>query len=127
MGPDAQRPELVEGERAIRETLDHLLDPVELGVPVRVGGFLPGLGALEGDAAASEQTPQRLTADLDQPAGGGAQVGGEFADRPAREGAGRVSPGGWWPSPRRDRPGQDRVGGDGLPPTEGPDRPDRSH
>ena len=83
---DTQRPELVKGERAIRELLDHVLDAVEFGVPVGVGGFLPGLGALECDAAAGEQAAQGFPADPDRAAGDGAQVGGEFADRPAGEG-----------------------------------------
>jgi hypothetical protein len=36
-GPDAQRPELIEGERAVREVLQNVLDPVELGVAGGVG------------------------------------------------------------------------------------------
>jgi hypothetical protein len=34
-----------------------MLDAVELGLAFRVGRFLPGLGALEGDAAARQQAP----------------------------------------------------------------------
>jgi hypothetical protein len=34
--------------------MEHVLDAVQLGVEVRVGGLLPGLGALEGDSAAGE-------------------------------------------------------------------------
>ena len=45
-GPDGRRPELVEGEALVREPADDLLDPVKLGVFVRVGGFLPGAGPL---------------------------------------------------------------------------------
>jgi hypothetical protein len=56
-GPDAERAELVEREHAVREVLQYVLDPVELGVALGVGGFLPGLGALEGDAAAGEEAP----------------------------------------------------------------------
>jgi hypothetical protein len=54
-GTDPQGPELVEGEDPVREVLQHLLDAVELGVTLEVGRLLPGLGALEGDAAAQEQ------------------------------------------------------------------------
>jgi hypothetical protein len=43
-GPDSQGPELVEGEDSVRETFQHMLDPVELGVALRVGRFLPGPG-----------------------------------------------------------------------------------
>ncbi|MBB4789748.1 hypothetical protein BJY54_000360 [Streptomyces nodosus] len=67
-GPDAQRAELVEGECAVREVLQDVLDPVELGVAVGVGGLLPRLGALEGDPTAGQQHPQGLTADVDHPA-----------------------------------------------------------
>jgi hypothetical protein len=56
-GPDSQGLELVEGEDPVREAVQYLLDPVELGVAFGVGRFLPGLGALESDAAAREQTP----------------------------------------------------------------------
>lgn len=54
-GADAERAELVEGEHPVREAVKDLLDPVQLRLTVGVGGFLPGLGALEGDAAAGEQ------------------------------------------------------------------------
>ena len=50
-GADRQRPELVESEAPVREPGRHVLDPVELGVLVRVGGLLPGPGPLEGDLA----------------------------------------------------------------------------
>ena len=40
-----------------------MLDPVQLGVPVRVGGLLPGPGALEGDAAFVQDLAQPLPAD----------------------------------------------------------------
>jgi hypothetical protein len=56
-GPDAERPELIEREDTVRETLQHLLDAVQLGIALRVGRFLPRLGPLEGDAAAGEQAP----------------------------------------------------------------------
>jgi hypothetical protein len=35
--------------------LQDVLDPVQLGIAFRVGGLLPGLDALEGDAAAQQQ------------------------------------------------------------------------
>ena len=54
-GADAERAELVEREDPVRETVQHLLDPVQFGVTLGVRGFLPRLGALEGDAAAGEQ------------------------------------------------------------------------
>ncbi|KUL44640.1 hypothetical protein ADL28_39640 [Streptomyces violaceusniger] len=56
-GADAERAELVEREEAVREAVQDVLDAVELGVALGVRGLLPGLGALEGDAAASEQAP----------------------------------------------------------------------
>jgi hypothetical protein len=56
-GPDPERPELIEREHPVRETLQHLLDPVRLGVALRVGRLLPRLGPLERDAAAGEQAP----------------------------------------------------------------------
>jgi len=56
-GADAERPELVEREHAVREAFQHLLDAVQLGVTLGVGRLLPGFGALEGDAAAGEQAP----------------------------------------------------------------------
>jgi hypothetical protein len=54
---DAERPELVEREHVVGEAVEHVLDTVELGIAVGVRRLLPGLGALEGDAAAGEQTP----------------------------------------------------------------------
>jgi hypothetical protein len=33
--PDRQRPELVERETAVGEMAGHMLDPVQLGIPVR--------------------------------------------------------------------------------------------
>jgi hypothetical protein len=82
---DAQRPELVEGEGAIRKVLEHVVDAVELGVPIGVGGLFPGRGALEGDAAGCEQAAQGFPADPDRPTGRAGQEGSEFADRPAGE------------------------------------------
>ncbi|WP_455680039.1 hypothetical protein [Streptomyces celluloflavus] len=52
-GADAERAELVACERAA----------VELGVVFGVGGFLPVLGALEGDAASGEQAAQGRAPD----------------------------------------------------------------
>src|SRR5256885_1082503 len=46
-GPDRQRPELVEGEAPVRVMAGHVLDPVQLGVPVRITGLFPGPGPLE--------------------------------------------------------------------------------
>ncbi|BBC29443.1 hypothetical protein SGFS_007370 [Streptomyces graminofaciens] len=54
-GADAERAELVESEDPVREAVEDFLDPVQLRLAFGVRGFLPGLGALEGDAAAGEQ------------------------------------------------------------------------
>lgn len=51
---DAKRPELVEGEGAVGALGQRVLDPVQLGVEVRVGGLLPRLGALERHAPAGQ-------------------------------------------------------------------------
>jgi len=67
-GPDRQRPEPAEGEATVRAGAGHVLDPVQLGVPVRIGGFLPGPGPLEGDAALVQELPQPLPADPHRPA-----------------------------------------------------------
>src|SRR6266566_2024917 len=40
-GRDRQRPELVEGEATVRSGAGHVLDPVQLGVPVRPTGTRP--------------------------------------------------------------------------------------
>lgn len=85
-GADAERSELVERERSDGEALQDVLDAVEFGVALGVGGFLPGLGAVEGDASLGEQAAQGLAAQADHSAVNAAQVGGEFADRPAGEG-----------------------------------------
>ena len=67
-----------------------MLDPVEPGVVPGVGGLLPGLGALEGDAAPGEQAAQGLAADAGLPIGDGVQAAGEFADRPAGDEASSI-------------------------------------
>src|SRR4051794_6788769 len=71
----------------------HLLDhtsAIELGVLVRVGGFLPGAGALEADVMRAQDHPQAFASDLyasfaalDTAVGVpvGAQVGGEVSAR----------------------------------------------
>ncbi len=60
--------------------------PVQLGVEVRVAGFLPGLGPLERHAAAREQAAQGLAADAYRAGDMAPQMVGELADRPASEG-----------------------------------------
>ena len=50
-GADGQRPELAGGGAAVRIITGHVLDPVPLGVLVRVGGLLPGPGPLGGNPA----------------------------------------------------------------------------
>jgi hypothetical protein len=64
---------------------DHMLDPVQLGVPVRVGGFLPRPGALEANAPRVQDLPQPFTANAHRPGGAARQVGGELAQAPAGE------------------------------------------
>jgi hypothetical protein len=54
-GADAERAELVEGKDPAREAVEDFLDPVQLHLAFGVRGFLPGLGALKGDAPACEQ------------------------------------------------------------------------
>lgn len=60
---DPERPELVEGEGPLGPLGQRVLDPVQLGVEVRVGGLLPRLGPLESDPATGQQGAQRLAAD----------------------------------------------------------------
>ncbi|MEU6775134.1 hypothetical protein [Streptomyces sp. NPDC046759] len=63
MGRMPSGPEVGEGEQAVAKALQDVLDAVELGVAIGVGGRLPDFGALEGDAAAGEQAAQRFPAD----------------------------------------------------------------
>jgi hypothetical protein len=80
-----------------------VLDPVELGVVVGVGGLLPGAGALKGDTAPGQQSAQGLASQIDGPARDGGQVGGEFAQGPVGEGlaqAGRPISLNWWMTSR---------------------------
>ena len=66
-GPDRQRPELVAGEAAVRVMAGPVLDPGQLGVPVRIAGLFPGPGPLEADAAGVQDLPQPLPANPDRP------------------------------------------------------------
>ena len=66
-GPDRQWPELVKREAAVWELGRHVLDPGQLGVPVWVGGLLPGPGALEADPACMQDLPQPLSPDGHRP------------------------------------------------------------
>ena len=66
--PDRQRPELAEGETPARVMAAHVLDPVQLGILARVGGFLPGPGALKADAADVQDLAQPLPANRHRPA-----------------------------------------------------------
>jgi hypothetical protein len=43
-----------------------VLDPVQLGFLVRVGGFLPGPRALEADVVLAQDLAQPLTTELDR-------------------------------------------------------------
>lgn len=56
-GADAERSELVECEDAVGAVVQDLFDAVELGVAVGVRRVFPGLGALEGEAAAGDEAP----------------------------------------------------------------------
>ena len=64
---DGQRPELVEGEAAVGVMAGHVLDPVQLGVPVRITGLFPGPGPLETDPAGVQDLPQPLPPDPHRP------------------------------------------------------------
>src|SRR5690625_4200796 len=78
-----RRCELVEGEDPAGKVCGVVLGAVEFGLQVDIAGFLPGAGALEGDAAAFQEQAQGFAADAEAEPG---QVGGEFADGPAGEG-----------------------------------------
>jgi hypothetical protein len=52
---DAQGAEFIERESAARALVDRVLDPLQLGIEVRIRGFLPGLRALEGPRRASKR------------------------------------------------------------------------
>ena len=66
-GPDGQRPELIEGKAPVWVTAGHVLDPVQLGIPVRIMGLLPGPSPLEGDAAGVQDLPQPFPPDPHRP------------------------------------------------------------
>jgi hypothetical protein len=66
---DGQRPELVEGETAQRETGQDLVDAVELGVEGGVVRGLPDSGALEADPVPVQDLPYSFPADADPPVG----------------------------------------------------------
>ncbi len=59
-----------------------MLDLVQLGVPVRVGGLLPGPGPLEGDLPGVQDLPQPFASDPDPPRG---QVRCQLAQAPVGE------------------------------------------
>jgi hypothetical protein len=61
-GSDRQRPELVKGKRPAGVVAGDVLDPVQLGVPVRIGGFLSGPGPLETEAPGVQDLPQPFAA-----------------------------------------------------------------
>jgi hypothetical protein len=90
-GPDRQRAELVEGEAPVREPPDDLLDPVELGVLVRIARLLPGPSALKGDLVGVQDLPQPLAADPDDPLVVAAQIPGELAHTPVGERASELA------------------------------------
>ena len=97
-GPDRERPELVEREAAHREVAGHVVDPVQFGVLVGVGGFLPGTRALEADVVFAQDLTQPLTTDLDPPVAVVGEVGDQFAHAPVRERDAQRARVGWWPS-----------------------------
>ena len=82
---DRQRPELVERERPIREFVDDVLDPVQLGVPIGVVGLLPRLGPLERDVVGNEELTEPFPTDAHHPVGVIAQVLDQLADTPPGE------------------------------------------
>jgi hypothetical protein len=83
--PDRERTELVERETAVRELAGHLLDPVQLGVLVRILGLLPRPGPLKRHPMLAQQLAQPLTTDPDPPVRVRGQVRGELAHAPVRE------------------------------------------
>jgi hypothetical protein len=86
---DRQRSELVEGETALREAGQDLVDAVEFGVEGGVVGGLPGPGALKADAVAVQELSKPFAADAHPAVGVAVQVGGEFAQAPPAEGQAR--------------------------------------
>ena len=93
-GADRPWAELVEREAASQVVAGDVLDAVELGLLVGVGGLLPGPGALEGEPALAQQPAQAFTTDPDRSGASGVgaavstagEVGGEFAHAPLHEG-----------------------------------------
>ncbi len=88
-GADREWSELVEREAPHRVVAAHVLDPVELGFLVRVGGVLPGPGPLEADLVLAQDLSQPFAPDhyppLARAVGVAAQMGGEFAHAPVCE------------------------------------------
>ncbi|MCA2229984.1 hypothetical protein LDL49_53570 [Nonomuraea sp. NEAU-L178] len=81
LGPDGQRPELVEGETPLREAGADLFDAVQLGFPVRlVEDSFHVRVRLEGDLVLAQVLPQPFTADQHGPHRVVGQVVGELAD-----------------------------------------------
>lgn len=67
------------GGRPAGEVLHHVVDPVQFGFALGVGGLLPRPGALEGDATSGGQAAQGLAAYADDAVVDFPQVGGESA------------------------------------------------
>lgn len=62
---DRERAELVESKHPIWEAAGDMLDTGQLGIPVGVGGLLPGLGPLKGDAVLAQDLAKAFPADSD--------------------------------------------------------------
>ena len=83
---DRQWSELVEGKGAVTLVFQQPLDPlVQLLLFERIGGLLPRLGALEGDAFGVEDLTQPFTSDAHFAATFGGEEVGELAQGPGRE------------------------------------------
>src|SRR5215210_220657 len=82
---DRQRTELVERETLIRVMLEHILDPIELGVAFGIVGLLPRLGPLERHLLAFKDLTQTLTTNPDHPDRIRREILDELADTPPGE------------------------------------------
>ena len=81
-GSDGQWPELVKRKRALRVMLEQMLDPIQLGVPVRVVGRFPRLGPLERDVMVDQELAEPFPADLHHPVRVVRHIADQFPDAP---------------------------------------------
>jgi hypothetical protein len=70
MWPDREWAEFVEGGHPVRERVRDMLDPSELGIPIRIVGLLPGLRPLERDLVLVQKLSQPFPARPGSPAAG---------------------------------------------------------